>query len=80
MERRDFFKGAVIGAAGLVVKPAAADAEVAPAVVRPAVVLPTEAQAHAELGYAPPQGGGSVSGSDVQVGATRPAPTSWWTC
>jgi acetolactate synthase I/II/III large subunit len=48
MERRDFFKGAVLGAAGLVVKPegaAEAAAETAvPGVERPAVIFPTEAQ------------------------------------
>ncbi|MGH9253080.1 MAG: thiamine pyrophosphate-binding protein [Vicinamibacterales bacterium] len=52
--RREFVKGAALGAASLVVEGTAAPAAAAPAPVpaRPAVVLPTGAQAEAEYGYA----------------------------
>jgi thiamine pyrophosphate-dependent acetolactate synthase large subunit-like protein len=48
--RRDFFKGAALGAAGLVVPSAVADAgTIAPSPARPVVALPSEAS---EYGYA----------------------------
>jgi acetolactate synthase I/II/III large subunit len=41
--RRDFFKGAALGTAGLVVTQTGADAEAAPVAARPSIVTPTEA-------------------------------------
>ena len=52
MERRHFFKGAVLGAAGLAVRGPAENVEAAPVATRPSVVLPTEAQARTEYEYA----------------------------
>ena len=71
MERRDFFKGAVLGAAGLVVKPGSSEADAPITPERPSVVLPTEAQAQAEFGYAP-QNAGNPSGGEGSTGAARP--------
>jgi acetolactate synthase I/II/III large subunit len=51
--RREFFKGAALGAASLVVTGAAMETEAAPEPPRPGVLLPTEAQAQAEAGAAP---------------------------
>src|SRR6185295_19133555 len=54
--RRDFFKGAALGAAGLVVSTApAAATEVAPAPVRPGALLPSSADVQAEFGLAAAQ-------------------------
>ena len=70
--RRDFFKGAALGAAGLVVStaPEATATGVTPAAVRPGAVLPTSAQAELEFG------GAGVQATAAQAGAettTRPA-------
>jgi acetolactate synthase-1/2/3 large subunit len=48
--RRDFFKGAALGAAGLVVKAPAAAAGSTPPPVRPGAVIPSNAQVQAEFG------------------------------
>jgi thiamine pyrophosphate-dependent acetolactate synthase large subunit-like protein len=69
VERRTFFKGAMLGAAGLAVNAPveeAGAAEAAAVPTRPGVLVPTEAQAHVEYEYAPAQG---VSGSPAPVGA-----------
>jgi acetolactate synthase-1/2/3 large subunit len=50
--RRDFVKGAALGAASLAIPATPPDAAAAPPVPRPAVVPPTEAQAQVEFGYA----------------------------
>jgi thiamine pyrophosphate-dependent acetolactate synthase large subunit-like protein len=77
VERRNFFKGAVLGAAGLVVKAPLEEAQAADATAvptRPGVLFPTEAQAQAEYDYAPGQG---VSGSAAAVDEPpRPQPAS----
>jgi acetolactate synthase-1/2/3 large subunit len=52
--RRRFLKGAAISAAALVANGTTETAKAAPAPARPAVAPPTEAEAHAELGLAPP--------------------------
>ena len=52
--RRDFFKGAALGAASLVVAGGTTEADARPAPPRSAVLLPTEAQAQAESGAATP--------------------------
>jgi acetolactate synthase-1/2/3 large subunit len=52
--RREFFKGAALGAASLVVTSRAMETEAAPEPPRPGVLLPTEAQAQAEAGATPP--------------------------
>lgn len=50
--RREFFKGAALGAASLVVTGATGDTEAAATPPRPSVLIPIEAQAQAEFGYA----------------------------
>lgn len=50
--RREFFKGAALGAASLVVTGATGDTEAAATPPRPSVLVPIEAQAQAEFGYA----------------------------
>jgi thiamine pyrophosphate-dependent acetolactate synthase large subunit-like protein len=70
--RRDFFKGAALGAAGLVVPPPTADADtIAPSLERPVVELPTEATeygyAQAPAAQAVSTGAAMVPASDVMV-------------
>jgi acetolactate synthase-1/2/3 large subunit len=74
VERRHFFKGAVLGAAGLVVK-GPAEAEVgAPSVPeRPGVLFPTDAQGRTEYEYAPQATSGGSASADAPA---RPQPAS----
>jgi acetolactate synthase-1/2/3 large subunit len=75
LPRRDFFKGAAVGAAALVAKPGVANAETARAVpARPSVLPPTEAQAQAEVGSPGPavvSQPGRVHASDFMVDVFR---------
>ena len=70
--RRDFFRGAALGTAGLVVTNTGAEAEAPPlSPARPAVILPTEAQ---EFGYADaPAGGGQAPAATAAAPAMQPA-------
>ncbi len=70
--RRDFFKGAALGTAGLVVTHSGAETEAAPIpAARPAVILPTEAQ---EFGYADAQAAASAPGAPAApASAMQPA-------
>jgi len=78
VKRRDFFKGAAAGTAGLVVTPSGSPAEAAPTTARPRIKRPTEGD---EFGYARAQGGsppasatresGAKYGSDVMVDVLR---------
>jgi thiamine pyrophosphate-dependent acetolactate synthase large subunit-like protein len=70
-DRRDFFKGAALGAAGLVVTTdQPAEAAVPPAA--PAVTLPTDAHAH-DLAFAQAQG---AAAAPVRTAATQGRPAS----
>ncbi len=66
MERRDFFKGAAVGAAGLVVNKVS-PAEATPVRSRPRIKRPTEAD---EFGYAQARGGANA-GTGASAGAAR---------
>ena len=68
--RRDFFKGAALGAAGLVVTAPASEAVSTPPPVRPGAVLPSNAQVQAEFGGAPAQAPAAQGGTDT---VARPA-------
>ncbi len=68
--RRDFFKGAALGAAGLVVNTAAPEAASTPLPVRPGAVLPSSAQVQAEFGLAAVQAPAAEGRADA---AARPA-------
>ena len=74
MERRDFFKGAAAGAAGLVANRMASPAEaleareVKPLETRPRVKLPTEGD---EFGYAQAQGGSANPAAAAREPSTR---------
>jgi acetolactate synthase-1/2/3 large subunit len=67
--RRDFFKGAALGAAGLVVKPSEIEAASVKPDRRPSVSLPSNASARVEFGGGPAQEGGA-GGADTTA---RPA-------
>jgi thiamine pyrophosphate-dependent acetolactate synthase large subunit-like protein len=68
LDRRDFFKGAALGAAGLVVGGPHATADTVAVPPQPSVELPTSAH---DLSYAPEQAGGSPSAIATPQG--RPA-------
>jgi hypothetical protein len=68
--RRDFFKGAAIGAAGLVVQAPAPVAASTPSRVRPGAVLPSNAQVQAEFGAGAVQAPTAEGGTDTLA---RPA-------
>jgi acetolactate synthase-1/2/3 large subunit len=69
--RREFVKGAALGAASLVVPGAPPNANAAPPLPRPAVVVPTDAQARIDFGYAqapvPVAAPATVHASDFMV-------------
>jgi acetolactate synthase-1/2/3 large subunit len=73
VERRNFFKGAVLGAAGLVVKGPAEAAEPASVVPRPGVLFPTEVHARTEYEYAPPQATPTPAPQQDVTASTGPA-------
>jgi acetolactate synthase-1/2/3 large subunit len=74
VERRHFFKGAVLGAAGLVVKgPAEAEAGAPSVPERPGVLFPTDAQGRTEYEYAPQATSGGSASADAPA---RPQPAS----
>lgn len=65
--RREFVKGAALGAASLVLDGAAQQPEAAPVPPRPAVVLPSEAQAQVEYG--------ASAAAEAPAQASTPAPS-----
>jgi acetolactate synthase-1/2/3 large subunit len=72
VERRRFFKGAALGAAGLVVKSRTGAAEAAPVTPPPSVLVPTEGHAQTEYDYSPAQ---APSGAPAAVeGAAQAQP------
>ena len=74
MERRKFFKGAALGAAGLVVKSRTGAAEAAPVTPPPSVLVPTEGHAQTEYDYSPAQApSGAPAAAD---GAAQAQPAS----
>ncbi|MBI3048389.1 MAG: thiamine pyrophosphate-binding protein [Acidobacteria bacterium] len=74
--RREFVKGAALGAASLVVPGTAPPAEAAPAPPRPAVVVPTEAQAQIEFGAAAATAGSPRRLRRGVLAAQAPAPAA----
>ena len=68
--RRDFFKGAALGAAGLVVTAPASEAGSTPPPPRPGAVMPSSAQVQAEFGLGAVQAPAAESRTDAAV---RPA-------
>jgi acetolactate synthase-1/2/3 large subunit len=74
LERRKFFKGAALGAAGLVVKSRTGAAEAAPVTPSPSVLVPTEGHAQTEYDYSPAQ---APSGAPAAAeGAAQAQPAS----
>jgi acetolactate synthase I/II/III large subunit len=74
VERRKFFKGAALGAAGLVVKSRTGAAEAAPVTPPPSVLVPTEGHAQTEYDYSPAQ---APSGTPAAAeGAAQAQPAS----
>jgi acetolactate synthase I/II/III large subunit len=74
VERRKFFKGAALGAAGLVVKSRTGTAEAASATPPLSVLVPTEGHAQTEYDYSPAQ---APSGASAAVdGASQAQPAS----
>ena len=70
LNRRHFFKGAAVGAAGLVVTPRAGSAAASPPPSRPGAVVPTRAHVDAEFGAAAVQAPAAQPSAETAV---RPA-------
>jgi acetolactate synthase I/II/III large subunit len=73
VERRKFFKGAALGAAGLVVKSGMSTAEAAPVTPRPSVLVPTEGHAQTEYDYSPAQAPSGAPVAGEGAAQTQPA-------
>jgi acetolactate synthase I/II/III large subunit len=73
MERRKFFKGAALGAAGFVVKSRTGTADAAPVTPPPSVLVPTEGHARTEYDYSPAQAPSGASAAADGALQSQPA-------